>query len=455
MFTNPSLLVSHTYTPTYVSGVAEYTVKVNSAPTSTLGFSALWWGNNLDYAKWRDIITEVTEFGTTIGGVADNLYNQTSKLDSFTASYPFYHITGIDNFFSQSTISSITGESNMNPIRCDSLDNVFSSVDNITELDLGDWDFSNIRYINRTFYDMQSLENITWPAEVNLIKTSRLLSFVQANPNLTRISIPFINTHSLYEISGNLCSGASLTELDLGDLTTKNAATLSAAFANCSALDLLDLSFLDLTRASNISNLFGSTSSNGPLNLDLSHLDFSRVKNMDYMFKNASLESIDFGDIDTSRVTSMKELFNGTTVSIISGIENFNTESVLHFDSMFRDFDISPLNLENISTQSAISADSMFNGATTNASLDLSNFNWSGLWDFDNFLTNASGLTEVDLGDASSFLDYEVEDETDFINNFLPDGFETTGTVYCDGVDVINSYNSTLTQDVVYPCTSD
>ncbi len=106
-------------------------------------------------------------------------------------------------------------------------------------------------------------------------------------------------------------------ELDISSWDTSLVTNMSSMFRGCSMLDNLDLSGWDVSSLTNASHMFEDCQKLAYLNLI--GWDTSRLQDMTAMFKNAHLEFVasssmgvkGLENLNTSSVTSMKELFYG------------------------------------------------------------------------------------------------------------------------------------------------
>ena len=137
----------------------------------------------------------------------------------------------------------------------DSCEYMFEYLDNITEVDLSDFDASKVTSMYRMFYGCS---------------------------NLTKIKFGNINTQSLKD--------------------------MESLFEGCSKLISVDLSKFDTSKVTTMNSMFYEW-----LNLveiNLGNIDTSSLENMEYLFCDCSkLVSIDISNFNTSKVTTMFCLF--------------------------------------------------------------------------------------------------------------------------------------------------
>ncbi len=126
-----------------------------------------------------------------------------------------------------------------------------------------------------------------------------------------------------------------------------------------------------------------------------------------------SLRSIEFNNFDTSKVTSMFQMFNGCSSLTSLDLSNFDTNKVEGMSYMFMGCSsLTSLNVSNFDTNKVEGMSYMFLGCSSLTSLNVSNFDTSkvrGMW---NMFNNCSSLTSLDLGN------FNLESCTDFTDMF-------------------------------------
>ena len=120
-----------------------------------------------------------------------------------------------------------------------------------------------------------------------------------------------------------------------------------------------------------------------------------------YYFNN--VEKIDFGNVDTSRVTIMKGMFKGCQKLDNIDISSFNTSNVTDMQYMFKDCrSLTTINFGNIDTSSVINMSSVFQYCESLVSIDLSNFNTNSVSTMYGLFESCSNLKTVSLSGLGS-----------------------------------------------------
>lgn len=121
--------------------------------------------------------------------------------------------------------------------------------------------------------------------------------------------------------------------------------------------------------------------------IDFGNLNTSKLVSMRYMFENTSLQNTDLNLIDTHNVTDMSGVFSRVKATNID-ISGWNTSKVIKMNSMFGlCINLTDINFDNINTSNVNTMAVMFSGCMSLTKLDLAKFNTSKV-------TNMSGMFE-------------------------------------------------------------
>ena len=248
----------------------------------------------------------------------------------------------------------------------------------ILEIDLSNFDTSQVTNMYGMFYDMS---------------------------NLTMLDLSSFNTSKVTDMSGMFAGLLNLTTLNVSHFDTSNVTNMDAMFYGMSSLTALNVSHFDTSNVTNMDAMFYGMSSLTALNV--SHFNTSKVTNMDAMFYGVSnLTTLDLSNFDTSKVTNMDSMFYGISSLTTLDLSNFDTSKVTDMSGMFHGTSsLTSLNLSNFDTSQVTDMGSMFAEMLSLTTLDLSNFDTSQV-------TNMSGMFY--LNDM-----YISEDklETIYVNN--------------------------------------
>ena len=151
----------------------------------------------------------------------------------------------------------------------------------------------------------------------------------------------------------------------------------------------------------------------------IENLNTSEVTSMKEMFVDCSiLTSLDLSSFDTRKVDDMFNMFNGCSSLTSLDLSNFDTSIVTNMDRMFNGCSsLTSLDLGSFDTSNVSNMDRMFNGCSSLTSLDISTFNTKNVTDMQKMFSGCSSLASLSLGEGFTvgdgcWSDYMFEDCT-------------------------------------------
>lgn len=170
-------------------------------------------------------------------------------------------------------------------------------------------------------------------------------------------------------------------------------------FEGCSQLKVIDgIENLKTNAVKDMSHMFQSCSSLETI--DVSNFITSNVKDMEAMFQGcSSLATLDVSMFDTRNVENLSSMFEGCTSLILLEMCNFAREiNVLLCTTLYDD---------GFHTDNAFTMLSMFLNCKKLKSLDLGNFNTSGVMYMSNMF---EGCSSIEILDLSNFITNDCQD---------------------------------------------
>ena len=224
-------------------------------------------------------------------------------------------------------------------------------IKNILELDLSNFDTSQVTYMQSMFFGMS---------------------------NLTTLNLSNFDTSKVTNMQYMFSEMSSLTSLNLSSFNTSNVTDMNNMFKHVSSLTTLDLSSFNTSNVTDMNAMF-TTSMSNLTTLNLSSFKTSKVMRMDYMFHGMSnLTTLNLSNFDTSNVTNMYAMFRDMSNLTTLDLSSFNTSKVTNMGEMFRDMsNLTTLNLSSFNTSKVTNMVYMFSGIHSLTTLDLSSFNTS------------------------------------------------------------------------------
>ena len=233
--------------------------------------------------------------------------------------------------------------------------------------------------------------------------------------NLTTLDLSNFDTSQVTDMSYMFYWMSRLTALDVSNFDTSKATNMNKMFSRTDKLITLDLSNFDTSQVTDMSYMFDDA--DNLTTLDLSNFDTSKVTNMDHMFSNTyNLTTLDLSNFNTSKVTNMDSMFFTSGLTSLN-LSSFNTSKVTNMDRMFSNtYNLTTLDLSNFNTSKVTNMDSMFftSGLT---SLNLSSFNTSKVTDMSYMFYDMRNLTSLDLSN------FDTSKVTNMNSMFYLDGY--------------------------------
>ena len=213
-------------------------------------------------------------------------------------------------------------------------------IKNILDLDLSNFDTSNVTDMNDMFRGMSNLTTLNL-SNFDTSKVTNMESMFSHMSSLTSLDLSNFDTSKVTNMGRMFTAMHSPTSLNLSNFDTSKVADMSAMFYNMSNLTSLNLSNFDTSKVTDMSYMFSGMSN--LTTLDLSNFDTSKVTDMGLMFGNMSnLITLDLSNFDTSNVTNMQSMFylddeikSKDKLEKIYVNNDFNTAKLKYFTGMF------------------------------------------------------------------------------------------------------------------------
>ena len=185
---------------------------------------------------------------------------------------------------------------------------MFSECENMTSIDLTNFDTSSVTDMECMFNCCKSLTNL----DVRGFKTSSVTDmrwmFRECN-GLTSLDVSGFNTSGVTDMLAMFYGCQRLTSLDVSRFDTSNVTKMNSMFACCFGLTSLDVSGFDTSNVTEMQTMFWACDE--LTSLDVSGFDTSRVTGMKGMFAHCrKLISLDISGFDMSNVTDVNDMFD-------------------------------------------------------------------------------------------------------------------------------------------------
>jgi surface protein len=242
-------------------------------------------------------------------------------------------------------LTSVTTSSSPTILTGTTVSNMFNSCNQLTTLDLSNWDTSGITDMSRLFYNCQTIASI-----------------------------------------------------NVSNWNTSNVTTMNDMFFTCPVLETITgLSGWNVANVTNMSNMFTQCYLLSSLN-DVSGWNVSNVTNMSNMFSVLSaITSLNLSSWNVSNVLSIDGMFNGSnSLTSIGNVSGWNVSKVTSMNSMFTNCGITSINVSNWNVSNVTGGmNDLFSGCSGLTSLDLTNWNVTNVGYMRGMFAYCTNLTTV------------------------------------------------------------
>ena len=304
----------------------------------------------------------------------------------------------------------------------DSTYRMFKKCSNISEIDLSNFNSSQVTNMAYMFEECSSLAYLNF-SKLNTSKVTNMIYMFSNCISLESLDLSSFNTSKvedmIYMFNGcsslkslnlsnfntskvkqmhNMFNGcSSLIELNISNFDTSQVIYMGYMFYRCSKLNLLNLSNFNVTKVQSMRYMFYGCSNLS--SLFLSNFSPSNVNWTYYMFYGCkSLIELNLSRFDTSHTKEMDHMFNGCSKLTSLNLENFNTSQVISMEYMFKDCsNLSLINLSSFDTSNTIKLGAMFYNCSSLKNLNLSNFDTSNTKYMGYMFYNCLSLTSLNL----------------------------------------------------------
>ena len=254
-----------------------------------------------------------------------------------------------------------------------SYDKLFSDLNSLLEIDLSNFDTSEVTSMKSMFSNCKHLDYINFK-NIDTSSVVNMASMFENCFSLRSVDLSNFNTSKVSDMNKMFKCCYTITFLNLSNFYTSQLSKINEMFSNCYNLRKLIISNFNTDKLTSMNSLFYNCYSLSSLNI--SYFNTENVKTMKEMFKNCiSLYSLDLSNIVTSSVTDMSDMFSGCESLYSLDLSNFVTSKVIYMNSMFNKcFSLRYLNISNFNISNVESIDSMFKDCRRLLSLDLSSF---------------------------------------------------------------------------------
>ena len=132
---------------------------------------------------------------------------------------------------------------------------MFKSLNNIKEIDLSNFDFSEVTSMSYMFNYCHNLIKINF-GNANTSSVKNMLALFHNCSLLSSLNVSSFDTSSVTNMEGMFYFLPSLTSIDLSNFNKKNVKTLRLLFYHCELLTSVDISNFDTSKVTSMQYIF-------------------------------------------------------------------------------------------------------------------------------------------------------------------------------------------------------
>ena len=181
--------------------------------------------------------------------------------------------------------------------------------------------------------ELKTIDGIEYLNTENVVTMKSMFAFCN---NLTALDVSNFDTKNVTDMSGMFYGCNNLTTLNVSNFDTKKVTNMKSMFNNCKNLTALDVSNFDTQNVTDMGWMFFGC--NNLTTLNVSNFDTKNVTNMRCMFYGCNnLTTLNLSNFDTKNVTDMGGMFYECGNLSELNLSNFDTQNVTDMDWMFYD----------------------------------------------------------------------------------------------------------------------
>ena len=242
-------------------------------------------------------------------------------------------------------------------------DYMFYELENLLEVDLSNFDASEVITMNSMFGYCYDLISINF-GNINTPKLKEMAYLFNECFSLLYLDLSSFNTSSVISMNFLFNNCASLTSINFGNFDISQVTNIDHFFCGCREITSLDLSNFNLSSVKIMQSMFRDCSS--LVSLDLSHFRTTSVKEMYFLFCDCkNLEYVDISNFDLTKTSRAQYLFENCNNLKYINLKNFIEGNSTDFTNIFngasddftyciRDIDINPLIKEELKSKSCV-----------------------------------------------------------------------------------------------------
>lgn len=247
----------------------------------------------------------------------------------------------------------------------------------------------------------ESITNIEFHVNDDTITDKQLSASVPVYYEINGTTVNIYTQAKTFDISGVTAlmfwKYSSLKRLVLSNTIIRSAGSFFRMFCDCVALESIEFGNWDTSGLGSMELMFSRCEK--LRSLDLSFMNTGHVNNMYGVFSHCkTLSSIDISSFNTSNVTNMGAMFAECQSLSSLDLRHFDTKAVTNMNNMFLACrTIQSLDLSGFNTQNVTDMSQMFCDCQALRTIDLSSFNTQNVENMNLMFYGCSGLEMLPL----------------------------------------------------------
>ena len=298
----------------------------------------------------------------------------------------------------------------------ESLKQMFNNVYNVKEIDLSNFDTSNVNDMEDMFNYCHDLEKVNLTNFVTS-KVTKMKGMFEGCKKITSLDLSSFSTSLVTTMKSMFCSCEGLEYLNIKSFDTSSVNDMALMFCDCRKLENIDISSFSSTTNIEMGGMFKYST-------NLKSIKFPdkqklKTSNMGAMFQDCwALTSLNLSCFDTSSVTSLDYIFDNCRELVSVDLSSFDTSGISNFGNMFSNCEkLESVNLNNFITTSAQNFARMFSNCKKLESLNLSNFITTSVTNFGGMFYGCESLIYLNLDSFYINQDANIGSMFDEISN--------------------------------------
>ena len=370
-----------------------------------------------------DVLTDVNLSALDLSAVTDaeRMFYKCQVLEELDAStWNFGSLVNARNMFKYCyKLREIKGMGNWNTHNVDNLWDTFALCWSLESLEgLQNWDLSSMIKIAGTFqecraltdddvavlynWDMTNVEDISWMFR----GCTGLVNIDLSNWDTSNIKM----FNSMFSSHDSHSGSMNLVSMGIENWDMSSAENLGYMFYGCGQITDMDLSNWDVSNVTNMYHLFADCFK--MVNYNFSGWNTEKVTSIDGIFNsNKALKSVDVSDFDTASITDFDQVFDGCpALEEIIGLDKWDTSNGVTFGEFLLNTNMKAIDLSSFNMSSAKYTKNMFHVNSQLTTIYVGD-NWklnpdqildTGMFGSSPKLTGGNGSTVSSLGSNSA-----------------------------------------------------